>query len=264
MTRATKGNRRAAGPDTGACPGALCCGRTLAMAKKPGIFSRLRQAISSTVGDAVDAMRDPGQEVALALDDLADEIRSAEKDLKQALVDRKVLERKLQELEAEVQSWARRAEQALKLGDEDLARAALRQKATVDERRAHTAEALDEQRALVTSMKEHIELAKKRHKTLELRRGTLMAQARASGGRGAGNLDTGEDSPLARLSAIEAKISEMEAMQEVAAELAEDEAEAADIDAKLAALSGDHKLDDELAALKARMRGERALGEGDD
>ena len=234
------------------------------MAKKPGIFSRLRQAISSTVGDAVDSMRDPGQEVALALDDLADEIRTAEKDLKQALVDRKVLERKVQELDDEVRGWERRAEQALKLGDEDLARAALRQKSAVGERRDHTAEALAEQRMLVDSMKEHIELAKKRHKALELRRGTLMAQARAAGGGGASDLGAGDDSPLSRLSAIEAKISEMEAMQEVAAELADDEAEAAEIDAKLAALSHDTELDDELAMLKAKMQADRALGEGDD
>ncbi len=232
------------------------------MAKKEGFFSRLRKAISGAASDAVDAVRDPGSEIALAIDDLAAEIKKAEKDLKTALVERKVMERKVEELQAEVDAWQGRAERALAAGDEELARAALRNKQDVVMRLDATKEALAEQRALVERMKAEIDAAKRRWKSLDLRRGTLMAQARAQKTQLRGGGVTGEE-PLSRLAAIEARISEMEAMQEVAAELSEDEAGAAEVAAKFADLERDAGLDAELEALKAKMRGERALPEGD-
>ncbi len=233
------------------------------MAKKEGFFSRLRKAISGAASDAVDAVRDPGSEIALAIDDLAAEIKKAEKDLKTALVERKVMERKVEELQAEVDAWQGRAERALAAGDEELARAALRNKQDVVMRLDATKEALAEQRALVERMKAEIDAAKRRWKSLDLRRGTLMAQARAQKTQLRGGGVTGEE-PLSRLAAIEARISEMEAMQEVAAELSEDEAGAAEVAAKFADLERDAGLDAELEALKAKMRGERALPEGDE
>ena len=88
------------------------------MSNKPGLFSRIKNTISSALNDAVDAVSDPGQEVALMIDDLKTQIQESEKDLRQAIVDRKMLERKITELEASEKEWQRKAEQALKLGDE--------------------------------------------------------------------------------------------------------------------------------------------------
>ena len=70
---------------------------------KPGLFSRLRKSISATLNGAVDAMSDPGQEVALMLDDLADQIKKSEGDLRQGMVDYKVMERKLEQLQKELE-----------------------------------------------------------------------------------------------------------------------------------------------------------------
>ena len=97
--------------------------------KKPGLFSRIKNSISTSLNEAVDSVSDPGQEVALMLDDLASQIQSSERDLKQTIVDRKMLERKVEEFEGKEKEWQRKAEQALKLGDEELARAALKRKA---------------------------------------------------------------------------------------------------------------------------------------
>src|SRR5688572_11413037 len=98
------------------------------MSNKPGIFSRIKNTISSALNDAVDSVSDPGTEVALMIDDLGTQIQESEKDLRQAIVDRKLLERKISELEATEKQWEGKAEQALKLGDESLARAALQRK----------------------------------------------------------------------------------------------------------------------------------------
>lgn len=223
------------------------------MSKKPGLFSRMRTSISSTLSDAVDSISDPGQEVALMLDDLASQIQQGEKDLKQAMVDRKVMERKLEELQKTENDWQKRAEQALKLSDEDLARQALKRKADYTTQRKDTEAALVDQRRLVDQMSKSIKESKSRLKSLNLRRGSLMAQARAAKkGLSAGEI--GDAGAGVRMDAIESRINELEALNEVQAEL-DGGAEDMEIDQKLADLEGESELDDALAALKAKVAG---------
>jgi phage shock protein A len=228
--------------------------------KKPGLFSRMRRAISGTLSDAVDSVSDPGQELALMLDDLAAQLKQAEKDLRQALVDKKVMERKIEELAAKEAEWEERAMQALKLDDEQLARAALDRRSEATQQRKEAEAALAEQTNLVETMKEHIETSKAKLKTLNLRRGSLMAQARAvKKGAGVGSLAT--DGVSNRMDDIEDKIAHIEAMNEAAAETVEEEAEARAMDEKLAKLEGDTEVDDALAELKAKLKAQGALPE---
>lgn len=223
-----------------------------AMSKKQGLFSRLRQSISSTLNDAVESMSDPGQEIALMLDDLAAQIQNSEKDLKQAVVDRKVLERKLEEQQKKAIDWEKRAEQALKVGEETLARQALKQKAEVDMQVSATEQALAEQRLLVEQMQKQIKESTARLKSLNLRRGSLMAQARAAKkGIAPGQISDGGTG--SRLSAIEDRIQQLEAMSEVQAELASEDVAAAELDAKFSELSEDSEVDDALEQLKAKL-----------
>lgn len=234
------------------------------MSNKPGLFSRIKNTISGALNDAVDAVSDPGQEVALMIDDLATQIQESEKDLRQAIVDRKMLERKITELEASEKEWQRKAEQALKLGDEDLARAALGRKGDYSLQLVDARAGLVEQTNLAESMQRQIKEAKAKHKSLNLRRGSLMAQARAAKkGVAPGTLSDG--GTLSRLDDIENKISQLEALNEVAAELDGGAAEEAAVDAKLAKLAGESELDDELARLKAKMANpQKSLPEGED
>ena len=222
---------------------------------KPGLFSRMRRAISSTMNDAVDSMTDPGQELALMLDDLGAEIKQAEKDLKQAVVERKMMERKIAEVDKKADAWQGRAEQAMKLGDETLARAALQRKVEIAQEKRELETALVEQTKLVEDMGTHISMSKKKLKSLNLRRGTLMAQARAAkeGQTSAAAVGMAQTS---RIDAIENKIAALEAFNEVAAETAGSEAEEMRIDAELRKLEGQSELDDELAALKAKVAAE--------
>ena len=150
------------------------------MSNKPGIFSRLKTTISSALNDAVDSVSDPGQEVALMIDDLGSQIQQSELDLKQAVVDRKMLEKKIAELEATVKQWEGKAEQALRLGDEGLARAALERKGDYAMQLLEAKTGHGEQTRLAESMQEQLKVAKSKHKSLNLRRGTLMAAARAA------------------------------------------------------------------------------------
>lgn len=227
---------------------------------KPGIFSRLKHSISSTLTSAVESVSDPGQEVALMLDDLATQIQSAERDLHQAVVDRKVMERKIESLAKDEADWQRRAEQALRLDNEELARQALRRKTEFAAQLADTRLAHDEQGQLVESMQRHVTTSKQKLKMLNLRRGSLMAQARAAK-RGVAPGQIGDGGTMSRLEEIESRIASIEALNEVQAEMST-EIQDAELDAKLAALEGDSKVDDELAALKARLKSQQSLPSG--
>lgn len=232
--------------------------------KKPGLFSRIRKSISSTLSDAVESMSDPGQEVALMLDDLAAQIKSAEKDLKQAMVDRKVMERKLEEIEKSEADWQKRAEKALQLGDESLARQALKQKSEFTVQVNESKAAMREQEQLIDQMKRHIKESTARLKSLNLRRGSLMAQARAAKkGVMPGQIDDG--GTLSRMSTIEDRIAQLEALNEVHSELNSSAVEEAAVDARLADLAEDDEIDDALAALKAKLSaGAKSLPQSED
>ena len=231
---------------------------------KPGFFSRIGRAISSTFDGAVESMRDPGQELALMLDDLGAEIKQAESDLKRAVVEKKMMEKKIVETRKKADGWQERAEQAMKLGDENLARAALERKVEIGQEVTDLETALVEQTKLVEDMGTHIAMSKKKLKSLNLRRGTLMAQARAAkeGQSSAAAVGMAQTS---RIDAIENKIAALEAFNEVAAETQSAEIEEARIDAELRKLEGKNELDDELAALKAKLAAEtpKALESGD-
>lgn len=231
------------------------------MSEKPGLFGRLKKAIQSTLNDAVDAVSDPGQEVALMLDDLAENIRKSELDLKQSIVDQKMMEKKLEQLVKDEAAWQRRAEQAITLGDDTLARAALQRKGELGQERQATDEALVQQRKLVEDLKQGITDAKAKLKALNLRRGTLMAQARATKQSGGAGSIPGDAGAGARMDAIESKIARLEALNEVSAEGLDERLQEAQFDAKLNEMGTKSELDDALAALKAKMQA-KALEEG--
>lgn len=222
------------------------------MSKKPGLFSRLKTSISGALNDAVDSVSDPGQEVALMLDDLAEAIKKSEHDLKTAMVERKMLERKIEEVGTKEKDWQARAEQALKLGDEELARAALKKKSDYTIQKREGEIAYNEQAHIVETMTRQVKETKAKLKGLNLRRGSLMAQARAAK-RGVPQGTIGDGGATHRMDAIENRIAEIEALNEVNREIGGDAVEEAELDAKLADLAGESELDADLDALKAKM-----------
>lgn len=227
---------------------------------KPGLLTRLKNSISSTLNSAVESVSDPGQEVALMLDDLAAQIQQAERDLHQAVVDRKVMERKIETLTKDETEWQKRAEQALRLGNEDLARQALKRKGELAANIAETKLALEEQSRLVESMSRHVTTSKQKLKMLNLRRGSLMAQARAAK-RGVAPGQLGDGGTLSRMDEIESRIASLEALNEVQAEMSTEVQDAA-LEAQIDALGGDDQVDLELAALKAKMKAQQSLPSG--
>ena len=231
---------------------------------KPGLFGRLKRAISGTLNEAVDSLSDPGQELALLLDDLAAQIQAGrggsqagdgrqEGDGAQARGGSKEARGGGRPAPSRPSSWATTAWPG----------PALERKAEVTQEVEDSKVALVQQTKLVEEMAVSIKESKKKLKALNQRRGTLMAQARAAKKGETIGSDFGSGA-ASRLDEIEGKIAALEAYNEVMSETDGGRIEEANIDAKLAELDEKSAVDDELEALKAKMKAKAALTEAKD
>jgi phage shock protein A len=238
-----------------------------------GVFERMGRVISSNFNALLDSVEDPGKSVDLTLKEMGDQIRAARHEVVKSVAAEKQLRKKGEDLAAEIERWERRAELAIKHGDDDLAREALRHKRRLQGERERAERLRVEQRAVALELKSEIERMEAKLKELEARRGTLAVkarQAKAGGGvesLGAPGAGVGAFDEFRRM---EAEIEGVEAAIEVQREVDEALGPARgpsgmtrdEVEAKFRALEhggGEtatraEDVDDELAALKKRVR----------
>ncbi len=235
-----------------------------------GIFDRMGRVISSNVNALLDKAEDPKKSIDLLLEEMKEQVRAGKKEIVEGLAAEKMLRKKVDELDVEVEKWERRAELALKADDEKLAREALVQKKrAVGER--DRAEALRaEQRSAVLSMKAELERMENKQHELESKKGTLanqLKQARSGGGaEGLGSKVGGAAfDEFRRMEAqIDGHAAEADAHREVDDALRDGKMSDGDLESKFAALErggtgrdaqpGGPEVDDDLARLKKKIR----------
>ncbi len=233
-----------------------------------GIFDRMGKVISSNFNSLMDKAEDDKKLLELNVDEMGDQLKSARQEVISAIAAEKQLKKKNEELTAESEKWDKRAELALKGGDEALAREALKQKRRV----ASEAEAAEKSRldarAQALEMKEELERMERKLEDVKMRKSTIAAraaQAKAGGGAeglGAKGGSSAFDNFRKLEEKIEGKEAENSAMSEVEDALGTREKQ--DLEAKFRDLergmggkpgkSGDSEIDEDLAALKKRIR----------
>jgi len=216
------------------------------------IFSRFTDIINANINSLLEKAEDPEKIIRLMIQEMEDtlvEIRSA---AAKCIADRKEQRRYADYLDREQQGWAKRAELAVRQGREDLARAALAEKQSladeVEQTRKDT-KLLDEQlekfNSDITQLQSKLTDAKTRQRSIVIRHKTANSQLAAR----KHIHDDKIDEMLFKFENAEQRIDRVEAQGESLSMgrrkgLAEE----------IAGLEDDDRVEDELAALKAKIQ----------
>jgi len=222
------------------------------------ILKRMGRVISSNVSGLLDKVENPEKLAELALDDMDKALRQGKRSLTEVRGHAKLHENKSKLLRKEADGWYQKAAVALKSGQEVLARDALAKRHQI----LTEAVAVDE--AIKEAKEEELELIRQlarlqiERDTFAARKGTLVTQAqlsRSSGKGLAGKLgSTGKGpTPLERYEEIEKKVDAIEAEREIDEMLGV--GKNAELEGRFRQMQAGPGVDDELAALKARLAG---------
>ncbi len=225
-----------------------------------GIFSKIKGGISSKANAALDKAIDPEKELDMAILELEEGRKKALQELISYKATAKQLDMDTQKQRTKATDWERRAMLAVKAGDDEAAKEALKQKKACE----IEANKIERDKHEAASYAIQLNKSRKEFETkltiLKLRKGTLATQiaaARSAGGDAFGN----DTSVWDKFKAAEDRIDQEAIETEVDASMRGEEADAAIFDAKLAAAagpaallpSGDGSGGDALDALKNKM-----------
>ncbi|MCS6798940.1 MAG: PspA/IM30 family protein [Myxococcota bacterium] len=222
-----------------------------------GIFSRMNQVIRSNLNALLDRAEDPEKLITATIADMQGELKRARQELVTTLGTAKRLTSKAAEHDEDARRWEEKAVLALRAGDEELAREALRRKqralrdAEETRRQAATAE------SAADTMKRMIEDVERRIGDLEARKATLAAQVRqARQNPASASTSRYGSSAFDELERMGSRIDQLEAEAEAHAAISDPDR--AEVEARFRALErqvGRDAVEDELAALKKKLSG---------
>ena len=217
-----------------------------------GILGRLSSLIKSNVNDVIDSMQDPAKEIDQMVRDMEESARQARTEVAQCFGEEKRLQKRVADLEAEEAQWVKRAETAVRAGDDGLAKEALRRKAEKEAERGETQKSLQEQGVYADQLAQALKALEARLKDIKLRQGTLRAKARANKKGAPLSAKTSAFDDFDRMAG---KIDTVEAEAGLDEQLGGRSAESAVAERKLNELAAQSTVDDALAELKKKMGG---------
>lgn len=221
-----------------------------------GLFDRFKTVVKSNVNDAISKAEDPKKMLNQLIMDMTEQYNKAKIQVAQAISDEKSLKRQYEEEKGKLQMWSNRAEIAVQKGDDNLALQALSRKkehegfvVQYEQQWIAQKEATDALKNKLRELSNKIEEAKRKKNLLIARQ--KRAEAQKSIQRTMGSLS--DTSSFDAFSRMEEKVNSIESQADAEAELAND-LSGDDLDKQFAELEKqDPGLEDELAALKAKM-----------
>jgi phage shock protein A len=222
------------------------------------MFKRISDVISANLNDLIDRVEDPERMIKQIIREMEENISKAKTGVIEAIASEKQLQKDLEQHRRQSAEWQKKAEEALLVNKEELARAALMRKKEHDnlikaldpswEAAKNTSERLKTQ---LHALEAKLEEARRKRSTLVARQ--RAAEARQHLDKTLANFQTGLDAQ-ANFARMEDKVTEMEARAEAAAELSGD---ASQLEKVFLAMEVEQEVADELAALKKKVAGQQ-------
>ncbi len=221
-----------------------------------GIFSRLNDIVNSNINVMLDKAEDPEKIIRLVIQEMEDTLVEVRSDAARTIADKKKLQRRIDLISREAVDWESKAELAISKGREDLARAALTEKHSM-ESTANSAglelQELEDQLSKLNQdigqLQKKLDDAKARHKAMLMKHTAMSGRLRTRSKLHDGRIDDA----INRFESIEGKMDHMQGKVESydlgrSQSLAEQftELESADI------------IDQELSSLKDRLHKQEA------
>lgn len=218
-----------------------------------GIFTRFSDIVNSNLHAILDKAEDPEKMVRLIIQEMEDTLVEVRSTAARTIADRKALDRRIAHWQQEVEDWEGKAELAMSRGREELARAALVEKqqaadqvTSLEAESERLAESLEKLNEDIGRLQAKLDDARSRQKSLIQRR--KAASTRLEARRRVH--DNRLDDALSRFEGYEQRLDRMEGEAE-----ALDIGRGGDVRDAFRDLEVDRAVEDELEALRARVRG---------
>jgi phage shock protein A len=215
-----------------------------------GIFSRLSDIVNSNINSMLDMAEDPEKMIRMVIQEMEETLVEVRSTTAKIIADKKELVRRNEKLERQAQDWAQKAELALSKQREDLAKAALLEKSSVNEVIVMVKEDMHKLDDSLSKLTREIEQLQAKLNDARARQKVILMRHTATQSRRTVNSklhNTNIDHAINRFEHFERKIEAMES------EIEATEIGKKGIAAEFEALEKEGKIDRELAELKSRM-----------
>ena len=221
------------------------------------IFSRFNDIIHSNINAMLERAENPEKIIRLVIQEMEDTMVEVRTNAARTIADRKTLNRQLKRLTDDSAQWEQKAELALRKDREDLARAALAEKASLQtaiEQLEKETELIEEQLTGLNDdigrLQAKLTEAKARKKSLDMRWQTANNRLKVRGQLGDGRVDDA----MVKFEHLERKMDTLEGRVE-AHDLGQDQPLAAEF----AELESRDAVEQELTAMKKRLQERKAM-----
>ncbi len=208
-----------------------------------GAFSRISNVVRAEVDDVLNKIEDPKKMVRQMVLDMEDALDDAVVAVAQAMANEKLLARRIAQKREESALWARKAEDAMDAGEEELARKALFQKVAIDEAVSTLQEARAEAEEMTATLKQRLAELKAKLASARARQSTLAIRRQVA-------QEMQQDARVEAYDRFVRDVAREEATAEIYAEMADD----AQLQEAFDQLERKQRVKAEMQALKEKIK----------
>jgi phage shock protein A len=143
-----------------------------------GIFDRFRRLIKSNLNEMINRAENPEKMLDQVIDDMNKQLIESKKSVASAIADEKKLERQINQTKAQASQWEKRAETAVRAGEDGLAKEALLRKQELDRYAEEYEKQRAEQHDSVEKLKVALRALQQKLEEAQRKRNLLVARAR--------------------------------------------------------------------------------------